>query len=89
MAAAAHHLPASELENLDQSLGADVLVCSDHTEATRSAMALVASIDGLRPLDAGSLAQAAAVEAFTAVLVNVNIRYKAHVSLRLTGLDHV
>ena len=50
-------------------LGADVLVCSDHAEATQAAMALLASIDGLRPLDAGSLAQAAAIEAFTAVLV--------------------
>ena len=54
-----------------------------------SAMALLASIEGLRPLEAGSLAQAAAVEAFTAVLVTLNIRYKAHSSLRLTGLEHV
>ncbi len=46
-----------------------MLVCSDHPEATDAAMALFASIDGLRPLDAGSLAQAAAIEAFTAVLV--------------------
>ena len=89
VAAAGHHLPASELEDLDATLGSDVLVCSDHPEATRSATALFASIPGLRPLDAGSLAQAAAIEAFTAVLVTVNIRYKAHSSLRLTGLDHV
>ena len=89
VAAAGHHLPASDLEDLDRSLGADVLVCSDHPEATSSAMALVASIDGLRPLDAGSLAQAAAIEAFTAVLVSLNIRYKAHSSLGVTGLGHV
>jgi 8-hydroxy-5-deazaflavin:NADPH oxidoreductase len=89
VAAAGHHLPASELENLDAALGADVLVCSDHAEATQAAMALMASIDGLRPLDAGSLAQATAIEAFTAVLVTVNIRYKAHSSLGLTGLGHV
>jgi hypothetical protein len=87
--AAGHHLPARDLEDLDRVLRSDVLVCSDHPEATESAMALVASIDGLRPLDAGSLAQAAAIEAFTAVLVSVNIRYKAHSSLGLTGLEHV
>jgi predicted dinucleotide-binding enzyme len=86
--AAGHHLPASELEDLDATLGSDVLVCSDHPEATRSAVTLFASIPGLRPLDAGSLAQAGAIEAFTAVLVTVNIRHKAHSSLRLTGLDH-
>jgi len=89
VAAAGHHLPASELEDLDRTLAADVLVCSDHPEATRSAMALLASVQGLRPLDAGSLAQAAAIEAFTAVLVTLNIRYKAHSSLGLTGLEHL
>jgi NADPH-dependent F420 reductase len=89
VAAAGHHLPASDLENLDRGLGADVLVCSDHPQATEAAMALLASIDGLRPLDAGSMAQAGAIEAFTAVLVTVNIRYKAHSSLGLTGLEHV
>ena len=40
--------------------GADVLVCSDHADATADTMALIDSIEGLRPLDAGSLAQAAA-----------------------------
>ncbi|HVA04868.1 MAG TPA: NADPH-dependent F420 reductase [Acidimicrobiales bacterium] len=89
VAAAGHHLPASALEDLDQVLGSDVLVCSDHPDAKEAAMALMASIDGLRPLDAGSLAQAAAIEAFTAVLITVNIRYKAHSSLGLTGLGHV
>ncbi|HLM97564.1 MAG TPA: NADPH-dependent F420 reductase [Acidimicrobiales bacterium] len=89
VAAAGHHLPASDLGDLDKTLGADVLVCSDHPEATRSTMALLASVAGLRPLDAGSLAQAAAIEAFTAVLVTLNIRYKAHSSLGLTGLDRV
>jgi NADPH-dependent F420 reductase len=87
VAAAGHHLPASDLEDLDVSLGADVLVCSDHPEATAATVALFASIEGLRPLEAGSLAQAAAIEAFTAVLVTVNIRYKAHSSIRLTGLE--
>lgn len=89
VAAGGHHLPASELEDLDATLGADVLVCSDHLEATKTTVALFASIEGLRPLDAGSLAQAEAIEAFTAVLITVNIRHKAHSSMRLTGLEHV
>ena len=86
--AAGQHLPASALEDLDQTLAADVLVCSDHKDATAEAMDLIGSIAGLRPLDAGSLASAAAIEAFTAVLVTLNIRYKAHTSLHLTGLEH-
>ncbi len=87
VAAAGHHLPASELENLDATLGADVLVCSDHAAAMAATMALFDAIEGLRPLEAGSLAQAAAIEAFTAVLITVNIRYKAHSSFGLTGIE--
>jgi len=89
VAAAGHHLPASELADLEAALEADVLVCSDHAEATEATMALMGSIEGLRPLDAGSMAQATAIEAFTAVLVTINMRYKAHSSLGLTGLGHV
>jgi len=87
VAAAGHHLPAPVLGDLRRTLVADVLVCSDHRRATQKAMDLMGRIAGLRPLDAGGLAQAAAIEAFTAVLVGLNIRYKAHSSLGLTGLD--
>jgi len=89
VSAAGHHLPAASLEELDASLEADVLVCSDLPDATAETMALLGSVPGLRPLDAGSLAAAAPLEAFTAVLVNLNIRYKAHSTVRLSGLDHV
>jgi NADPH-dependent F420 reductase len=87
VAGALHHLPASEMEQLDAPLAADVLVCSDHPEATRATVDLVDRIEGLRAVDAGSLAQAGTIEAFTAVLITVNIRHKVHASLRLTGLD--
>ncbi len=86
VAAAFHHLPASEMENLESGLEADVLVCSDHPEATAATVALVERMDGLRPLDAGSLNQAAAIEAFTAVCITLNIRHKAHSTLRLAGI---
>ena len=85
VAAAFHHLPARVLGRLDEELDADVLVCSDHSEATAAAIALVDAIPGCRGVDAGSLSQAAAIEAFTAVLVNVNIAHKVHSSIRLTG----
>ena len=86
VAAAFHHLPASEMENLESGLAADVLVCSDHPEATAATIALVEQMRGLRPLDAGSLSQAAAIEAFTAVCITLNISHKAHSTLRIAGL---
>ncbi|MDA8359501.1 MAG: NADPH-dependent F420 reductase [Actinomycetota bacterium] len=86
VAAAFHHLPASEMEDPEARLAADVLVCSDHDEAGAATMALVDRVEGLRAVDAGSLSQATAIEAFTAVLVNVNIRNRAHSSIRLSGI---
>ena len=40
-----------------------------------------------RALDVGPLANSRALEAMTAVILNVNKQYKAHAGLRLTGLD--
>jgi NADPH-dependent F420 reductase len=86
VAAAFHHLPAAEMENLESGLEADVLVCSDHAEATAATVGLIEQMRGLRPLDAGSLNQAAAIEAFTAVCITLNIRHKGHSTLRLAGI---
>jgi NADPH-dependent F420 reductase len=86
VAAAGHHLPAATLADLGDELEADVLVCGDSDEAKSATMALFSGIAGLRALDAGSLASAAAVEAFTAVLVTLNMRYRAHSTLRVAGL---
>lgn len=86
VSAAFHHLPASEMELLDHRLDADVLVCADDAGARAETVALVERIEGLRGVDAGSLAQASAVEAFTAVLITVNIRHKVHAAVRLAGL---
>ncbi len=86
IAGAFHHLPAEDLANLDEGLMADVLVCADDAEAREATMALVESIEGLRALDAGRLTQAQAIEAFTAVCIAVNIRYKARTYLRMGGI---
>ncbi len=86
VAAAFHHLPASEMENLESGLVADVLVCSDYPEATAATVAMIEQMRGLRPLDAGSLNQASAIEAFTAVCITLNIRHKAHSTVRLAGI---
>jgi len=89
VAGACHHLPARTLEDLDAPLLCDVLVCSDHAGATRATSQMLASVPGLRPLDAGGLASAAAIEAFTAVFVTLNIKYRAHSTLQVVGLEHV
>ncbi|MDA8291846.1 MAG: NADPH-dependent F420 reductase [Actinomycetota bacterium] len=86
LSAAFHHLPARELGLLDGELDSDVLVCADTERAGEATVALVESVPGLRGVLAGSLAAAGPVEALTAVLVNVNVRYRSHVALKLSGL---
>jgi hypothetical protein len=84
--AAFQHLPARELGAVDHELASDVLICADTNEAAQQTVELVESMPGLRGVQAGSLASANAIEALTAVLLNVNIKYKSHVAMRLEGL---
>jgi NADPH-dependent F420 reductase len=80
-----HHLPASEMEDLDSGLDADVLVFSDSAAARTLVAEMVSAMPGLRAVEAGSMSLASAVEAFTAVCTSVNIRHKAHSYLKLAG----
>ena len=84
--AAFHHLPARRLGDLDRPLDSDVLVCADSSDSAKRTAELVETMPGLRAVWAGSLAAAGPVEALTAALVNVNMRYRSHVALRLEGL---
>jgi NADPH-dependent F420 reductase len=87
VAAAFHHLPARSLARIDRPVEGDVLICSNHEAAVSATAELAAKIPDLRPLHAGSLSAAAPVEAFTAVLLGLNARYRVRAALRLTGLD--
>jgi len=87
VSAAFHHLPARSLGDLDRDASGDVLGCSDHPEAFEATAALIRRVPGLRPFDAGSLAAAGPVEAFTAVLLGLNARYKGRATIHLTGID--
>ena len=87
VAAALHHVPATELGDLDHEVVSDVLICSDHEKATETVSSIIADIPGARPLDAGGLSNATAIEAFTAVLLQLNDRYGTRVAVRLTGIE--
>ena len=84
--AAFHHLPAKELGHIGEPIDSDVLICSDDPSALRQVSDIVDKIPGCRPLDAGQLSNATAIEAFTAVLLQLNVRYKTRVAPKLTGI---
>jgi NADPH-dependent F420 reductase len=64
----------------------DALVCGDDPRAKEPALALAAKLVRGRALDAGPLANSRALEAMTAVILNVNKQYRAHAGLKLTGI---
>ncbi|CAA0079709.1 Uncharacterised protein [Zhongshania aliphaticivorans] len=70
-----------------QGMECDVLVCGDNKEARAKVIELVEAA-GLRGFHAGSIANSAAVEAMTSLLIFVNKQYKCHAGIKLTGLDH-
>lgn len=84
--AAFHHLPATELGQIGEPIESDVLICGDDRDAVRTMLDISGHIPGCRPLDAGQLSNAMAIEAFTAVMLQLNVRYKTRVAPKVTGI---
>lgn len=81
----AFHNVAAALLHEEQELDCDVLVFGDDKDARATVIALAAAA-GLRGFHGGSLANSAAAEALTSVLIFINKHYAAHAGIRLTGL---
>lgn len=64
----------------------DALIAGDDLRAKEPAIELAGKLVGGRAIDAGPLANSRALEAMTAVILNVNKAYRVHSGLRLTGL---
>ena len=83
---AAFHNLAADLLKQEGPVDCDVIVCSDDKDAGKRVRELARKIPGVRALDGGKLENARIVEQITAVLIGLNIRYKGHSGLRITGL---
>jgi NADPH-dependent F420 reductase len=83
VAAGLHSVAASSLAEAPDE---DALVCGDDETAKNLSLELAGRVVGGRALDAGPLASARALEGLTAVIVNLNRRYKAHAGVRIAGV---
>lgn len=84
--AAFQNISPEKLDAVDERIDSDVLVCGGDKEARSVVVDLVRRI-GIDAFDVGVLANAVAVEALTAVLIAVNIKYKIKgAGIRLTGV---
>ncbi len=71
--------------NLVEGDPGDALVCGGDDPAKELSLELAGRV-AERAIDVGPLENSRALEAMTAVILNVNKRYKAHAGIRLTGL---
>jgi 8-hydroxy-5-deazaflavin:NADPH oxidoreductase len=86
VAAGLHSLAATNLGDEQGPPDEDALVCGDDAGAKELSLQLASRVVAGRAVDAGPLASARALEGLTAVIVNVNRRYKAHAGIRVTGV---
>ena len=85
--AAFHHISAVLLlDDSIESIDTDVLVLGDDREATDIVQAIAGRIPGIRGVYGGRLRNAGQVEAWTANLISMNRRYKAHAGVRITDV---
>jgi NADPH-dependent F420 reductase len=81
-----HTVSAKLLADPDEPLDEDVLICGDDEEAKEAVAALAERLVEGRAVDCGPLEVARWLEPLTAVLLNVNRRYRANSGVRITGL---
>jgi NADPH-dependent F420 reductase len=85
--AAFNHVSAPLLADPEvERIDLDVLICTEDREVAGVVAALAARIPGMRGIYAGRLRNAHQIEAFTANLIAINKRYKAHAGIRVTDL---
>jgi NADPH-dependent F420 reductase len=81
-----HNVGAEALTRLTHDVECDIIVCGNDKIQRDRIKPLVEAIPGCRYVDGGPLANSRTVEALTALLIGINIRYKAHSGIRITGV---
>lgn len=80
------NISPEKLESVEEKIDTDVIVCGGDKGARETVVDLIRKI-GIDAFDGGVLANAVAVEALTAILIAVNIKYKVRgAGIRITGV---
>ena len=81
------NVSATVLADLSHEVACDIIVCGHEKADREKVRPLVEAIPGCRYLDGGVLSNSRLVESWTALLIGLNIRYKAHTGIRITGIE--
>jgi 8-hydroxy-5-deazaflavin:NADPH oxidoreductase len=79
-----HSIAAANLDSAPPE--EDALVCGDDAAAKELALELAQRVVAGRVLDVGPLQSARTLEGLTALIVNLNRRYRAHAGIVVTGI---
>jgi hypothetical protein len=83
---ALHTVSAATLADLAHDLDEDIPIAGDHRDSKKQVADLIATITGLRPINAGLLETARLIEGLTPLLISVNARHKTHAGVKFAGL---
>ena len=83
---ALHTVAASQLQDLAHRFEQDVLVCGDSAADKRVVADLLERVPGFRCVDCGPLEMSRYSEQLTALLIGLNLRYRAKSGVRIVGL---
>lgn len=81
-----HTLDAASLGDLSKELSQSTLICGDRKADKEFVGELLGRVDGLHVVDAGRLEASRLVEGITPILIGINIRYKTHAGISITGV---
>jgi NADPH-dependent F420 reductase len=84
--AALHTVSAPVLGEAAADLDEDILICGDRKADKARVARIIECIPGLRTVNAGALETARLVEQLTPLLISINVRYRSHAGIRITGL---
>ena len=79
-------ISARDLKAINNPINSDVVVCSDDKSALNVVMDLAENIDAIRAINGGKLSNSVYVENITPLLLNINMIYKKHTAIRITGV---
>jgi 8-hydroxy-5-deazaflavin:NADPH oxidoreductase len=84
--AAFKNAPADDLLEIPKPVAGDVLIAGADADCKRRVAELTREIPNLRPVDAGPLANAALLEAVTALELNLNRLHRKRTAIQILGL---
>lgn len=85
---ALHTISAAALTDLARSLDEDTFLSGDKASKAVAAEHLQV-VPGLRVIDAGPLEVSRLTESITPLLIGLNMRYKTHTGVRITGIEEI